>query len=267
MAPIIVTYVPTTEPTSSKNLLQINFSYGLQTEGLNATDILTGANNNTVINDLIIATETTIIYILNETYPMIIITASPTPFVPKNNAIKTNDKFVIKENNKKVTKNNNDKFISFQTTNQPSESTATSTNTLTITVTESKIKKQQYSGNSVDDSSDASNKSTKKNKYIHHRYLKNASQLSSNSHHKRILAEPQPYYTEEYPIEIINVYDDKCLFIFNSNIKCVIIRSTVTIVLDDNCNLDCEEEIKLVVTNGFRESLNDGSFLDALPSY
>ena len=77
---------------------------------------------------------------LNETYHMIINTAYPTPFVPKNNDIKTNDKFVTKENNKKFNKNNNDKFISFQTTKQPSESTPTSTNTLTMTVTESNIK-------------------------------------------------------------------------------------------------------------------------------
>ena len=68
---------------SSKNLLQLIFSCGLQTEGLNATEILTGTNNNAVINDLIIATETTIIDMLNETYPMIIITAYPTPFVPQ----------------------------------------------------------------------------------------------------------------------------------------------------------------------------------------
>ena len=63
------------------------------------------------------------------------------------------------------------------------------------------------------------------------------------------------------------MYDDKCLYILNSNVKCVITRSTVIILLDDNYNVEYEEEIKLVVTNGFRESLNDGSLLDALPSY
>ena len=53
---------------------------------------------------------------LNETCPMIIIKVHPTPSVPKNNDIKTNDKSVTKENNEKVTKNNNDKFMSLQTT-------------------------------------------------------------------------------------------------------------------------------------------------------
>ena len=164
---------------------------------------------------------------------------SPTPIM--NNAIKINDKFVKSSS---TTTKSNDKFIAI---NNNEETTAT--NTLTVTVVTETNQRQRYSN-------------TKKSKFIHHRHLQtNEADVNESL--------PQPYYTLDHPVEINNVYDDKCLLFtsIKNDIKCVIIRSTVPIVVDDDCDDVCREEITRVVVNGFRESLNDGSFFAALPRF
>lgn len=211
----------------------------MNNQSLSADDIMNG-NGNSLKSGLIEATRTTVINILNETYPR---TDGRASQVSKN--VATHD----------IPEDNDVEYIGqvmlpgshYRKLLRATEQADAFALNMDLSAYYKELQGEMVSV--------LNSTNTKKNRRLH--YMKDRSNFLRQS--RRLV-----YYSDDYPVEITQVVESTTCIgsVMNEAIRCAVVSSRVCVVLEPGDN---PAEIRSALVQGLEEAIMSGEFVDNIP--